>query len=150
MFSSIHRKLTNDRTQSFELQNENTLVNSLLLENLFVISGRRSKMPHHLLSELHHSVIFNQCHCSISLAPNTLWLAIPAATDPVFRLPFFFSLLSKDLYSNSFLEKFSHISRTYSSCPINFPPFLRKLIPLPPCQWFVSFCLWRLVVTLLA
>ena len=36
------------------------------------------------------------CHGSISLAPSILWLAIPAATDLVFCLLFFFSLLSKE------------------------------------------------------
>ena len=30
----------------------------------------------------------SQCHCSISLAPSTLWLTMPAATDPVFLLAF--------------------------------------------------------------
>ena len=60
----------------------------------------------------------NQCHCSISLAPSTLWLAIPAATDPIFLLAFLFQppletfllllLLGKIFPHFSYVLFFSH------------------------------------------
>ena len=46
---------------------------------------------HHLSGRWSLSSSFfpcNPCHGSISLAPSILWLAIPAATDPVFLLAF--------------------------------------------------------------
>ena len=99
----------------------------------------------------------SQCHGSTSLAPRILWLAIPAATDLVFPPAVFFSLISEPLYSIFFSAKvFPHSSvrivlfPSFSKAFHNSLFFLRKLIPLPICQCVFSFCLQRIVVTLLA
>ena len=63
-------------------------------------------------------------------------------------LPFFFSL-SKPFYSCSFLGKNMHLFPSPSTAFHDEPFFLCKLMPLPLCQWFVTCCLQRLVVTLL-
>ena len=100
----------------------------------------------------------NQCHCSILLAPNTLWLAVPAATDLVFLL----TLLRQPRLETSFnlalsWQKYSHIPRTYCSFPTIFPqPFTMRLFLCKRQTIAIlsngssPFDLQRLVVTLLA
>ena len=60
----------------------------------------------------------NQCHCSISLAPSSLWLAIPAATDPVFLLAFLLQPHLETLLLLLFLVK-------------NIPTFLVRTVLFP-------------------
>ena len=62
----------------------------------------------------------NQCHGSISLAPSTLWLVIPAATDLVFCLSFLFNLLFQTFLLLLFLGK--NIP-TFLVCFVLFLPF---------------------------
>ena len=64
-----------------------------LLTRCCPVSCSTSALPPqgvHLRQRALHRISCSQCHCSISLAPSTLWLAIPAATDPVFLLAFLF------------------------------------------------------------
>ena len=73
----------------------------------------------------------SQCHCSIKFAPSTLWLAIPAATDPVFLLAFllrppletFLHSLFLGKYVPTFLARivlFQSFSKVFHDAP--FPP----------------------------
>ena len=87
------------------------------------------------------------CHGSISLAPSILWLAIPAATDLVFCLLFFFSLLSKE-------EVFPNPTYTWFSSHHSPNPSTVRFSPQPVStahlSVFFSLCLQRIVEALLA
>ena len=81
----------------------------------------------------------SSCHCPCIPA----CLSFSASSRNIFTLA-----LSWQKYSHifSYVLFFSH----HFPKPSTMRLFLHKLKPLPLCQWFVTFCLQGLVVTLLA
>ena len=73
-------------------------------------------------------IILCVCHCSISLAASTLWLAIPAATDPVHLRAFLLQLVLETFSLLLFLGK--HIL-TFLVRVVLFPSFSTALHDAP-------------------
>ena len=109
------------------------------------------------VSTFHHSVrAVSVVHCSISLAPSTFWLAIPAATDPVFLPAFLLQLALGTSLLYLFLGKsiptflarvvffFHHLPK-----PSTVRLLCRELSPLPICHWFSPFAVRESFVTFL-
>ena len=99
----------------------------------------------------------SKCRHGVLLAPSTLWLTIPAATDVVILPVFLLQPCSRNLFTlslsrqkcsshSSYILFFSHHFPKPST--MRFLP--RELSPLPICQWFSSFGLQRIVVAFLA
>ena len=93
----------------------------------------------------------NKCHHGISLAPSILWLVLrttacfaSSACSRNFLTLFSFS--AKVFPRSTYVWFFSHQFPKPSTVRLSSS----EISPLPICQWFFSFCLQRLVVTLLA
>ena len=70
----------------------------------------------------------NQSHCNVSLARNTLWLSIPAATDPVFLLAF---LLQPPLETFSTIVLSQQKYSTFLARIVLFPSYAKAFHDAP-------------------